>query len=279
MNTKKIHFSAAFIRLFLILMAVTSIFPMLFAFYTSFKNNQEFYSNIWALPRKFRISNYMEAVSVGHLGEYAANSIIIAALTLAITILLSVFAAYALSRLHVPGTEMILTILILIQILPTEAIIIPEYIIVSRIGLLHVKYWAMVLPYIAWMLPGDIIILVNFFNTIPMELIESARIDGATEMTTLRKIMVPLMKAPLCTCLIFNFCAVWGELMWARITTLTTDEGLPLTIGLLNFQGMYGTDWGVMTAAICVILIPLYIVFVFTQKYFVQGLTSGSVKG
>ena len=279
MNTKKSSVSVWVIRVFLIIMAVISIFPLVFAILTSFKNNQEFYANIWALPEKLRVENYAYAFIAGKVGEYALNSIFIAVVSLSVTIVFAVLAAYALARLKIKGAELILVMLILIQVLPTESLIIPEYMIVSRLGLLNVKYAAMILPYIGWMLPGTIIILSNFFKTIPMELIESARIDGATEMTTMRKIIVPLMKAPVATCLVFDFCFVWGELMWAQLTTLSRTDGLPLSIGLLNFKGMYSTEWGQMTAAICMVIVPMYILFIFTQKYFIAGLTAGGVKG
>lgn len=279
MNIKGKTISIWSMRIFLIIMAVFSIFPVVFAFYTSFKNNQEFYTNIWALPEKLRIENYSNAIITARLGEYAVNSIIISVVSLSVMLVIGIMASYALARLHIVGAEIILLGMILIQVLPTEALIIPEYIIVSRLGLLNIRYMAMIIPYISWMLPGTIIILTNFFKTIPVELIESARIDGATEMKTMRKVIIPLMKAPVSTCLVFNFCFVWGELMWAQLTTLSREDGLPLSIGLLNLKGLYSTDWGMMTAAICLITIPMLILFIFTQKYFIAGLTAGGVKG
>lgn len=279
MNTKKINIPINLMRLFLIIMAVCSIFPVLFSVFTSFKTNQEFYKNIWALPETLRIENYFTAIIDGKIGEYAINSITISAVSLALVLVIGIMAAYALSRMRIPGAELFLVALILIQILPTESIIIPEYMIVSKLGLLRTKYWAMILPYVGWMLPGTIIILANFFKTIPMELIEAARIDGASELKTMLKIIAPLMKSSIATCLVFNFCFVWGELMWAQIATLVKEDGIPLTIGLLNFKGMYSTDWGATAAAICIITIPLYVLFLFTQRYFIEGLTAGSVKG
>ncbi len=279
MNIKGKMISIWSMRIFLIFMAVFSIFPVVFAFYTSFKNNQEFYTNIWALPEKLRIENYSNAIITARLGEYTINSIIISVVSLSVMLVIGIMASYALARLHIAGAEIILLAMILIQVLPTEALIIPEYIIVSRFGFLNIRYMAMIIPYISWMLPGTIIILTNFFKTIPVELIESARIDGATEIKTMRKVIIPLMKAPVSTCLVFNFCFVWGELMWAQLTTLSREDGLPLSIGLLNLKGLYSTDWGMMTAAICLITIPMLILFIFTQKYFIAGLTAGGVKG
>lgn len=279
MNTKKLDLSVWVIRFILILFAICSVFPLIFAVLTSLKNNQEFYKNIWALPETLKIENYFTAIIAGKIGEYAVNSIVISAVSLFLVLLLAILAAYALSRMNIPGATMLLVGLILIQILPTESLIIPEYMIVSRLGLLKTKYWAMILPYVGWMLPGTIVILANFFKTIPMELIEAARIDGASEFKTMTRIIAPLMKSSIATCLVFDFCFVWGELMWAQIATLVKEEGIPLTIGLLNFKGLYSTDWGATAAAICIITLPLYVLFLFTQKYFIEGLTAGSVKG
>ncbi|HJA65545.1 MAG TPA: carbohydrate ABC transporter permease [Candidatus Mediterraneibacter cottocaccae] len=279
MSTKRFSISLLFIRIVLIIFAVVSIFPVLFAVLTSFKTNQEFYRNIWALPEKIGTENYITAIVEGRIGEYAINSIIISAVTLFMVLILGIMAAYALSRINIPGASVMLVFLILIQILPTESLVIPEYMIVSRLGLLRTRYWAMILPYVGWMLPGTIIILANFFKTIPMELIEAARIDGASEFKTMTRIIAPLMKSSIATCLVFNFCFVWGELMWAQIATLVKEDGIPLTIGLLNFKGLYSTNWGATAAAICIITIPLYVLFLFTQKYFIAGLTAGGVKG
>lgn len=279
MNTEKLDLSVWVIRFILILFAICSVFPLIFAVLTSLKNNQEFYKNIWALPETLKIENYFTAIIDGKIGEYAVNSIVISAVSLFLVLLLAILAAYALSRMNIPGATMLLVGLILIQILPTESLIIPEYMIVSRLGLLKTKYWAMILPYVGWMLPGTIVILANFFKTIPMELIEAARIDGASEFKTMTRIIAPLMKSSIATCLVFDFCFVWGELMWAQIATLVKEEGIPLTIGLLNFKGLYSTDWGATAAAICIITLPLYVLFLFTQKYFIEGLTAGSVKG
>lgn len=231
------------------------------------------------MPESFHFGNYITALIGGKIGEYAINSVIISAISLFLVLLIAILAAYALSRMNLPGASTFLVLLILIQILPTESLIIPEYMIVSKLGLLKTKYWAMILPYVGWMLPGTIVILANFFKTIPMELIEAARIDGASEFQTMTRIIAPLMKSSIATCLVFDFCFVWGELMWAQIATLVKEDGIPLTIGLLNFKGLYSTDWGATAAAICIITIPLYILFLFTQKYFIEGLTAGSVKG
>lgn len=204
---------------------------------------------------------------------------IISAASLVSIQVLALLAAYALSRLKIPHVEIFLMALLLMQVLPTESMIIPLYIIVSKLHLLNIPYISTILGYVGWSLPGTIIILKNFFDTVPSDLLEAARIDGSGELNTMGRIILPLMKGPMVTCLIMNFTYVWGELMWAQVTTLLTDKGVTITVGLLNFQGQYGTNWPLLTAAIVMILVPLIVIFVVLQKYFVAGLTAGGVKG
>lgn len=276
---KKIPVFSIVCRVVIITMVIIWIFPVLFSLLTSFKTLEEFFANIWALPERLGIDNFVKAFSQGHIGEYFINSIIIAVCSLISIEIISTMAAYSLARLRIPFSGGIIMACFAIQLLPTETIIIPLYKMMSNMGLLGVKYLPIILAYVGWSIPGTTCILKNFFDTIPKELLEAARIDGSGEVRNLFKIVLPLMKGALATCIVMNFTFVWGELMWANTATLTTTKGLPLTVGLMNFKGEYGTDWPLLCAAICMIIIPLYVVFLFLQKYFVSSLTAGSVKG
>ncbi|MFC5403282.1 carbohydrate ABC transporter permease [Cohnella soli] len=271
--------SGLLIRLFLVSFTIVNIYPLLFTLFTSFKTSEEFFADIWALPQKWSFDNYSQAFEVGRLGEYFYNSVVIALVSLVLVTVMGTFAAYALARLHVPFSGAIVGLLLVIQILPTESMILPLYMLMSKLKLLGVTYVPITSAYLGWLLPGTIVILRNFFLSVPSELLESARIDGSGEIHTMFRIVFPLSGGAIATCTVLNFCFVWGELLWAQISTLTTEKGIPITVGLLNFQGQYATNWGLMTAAICMILIPLVLLFVFLQKYFVQGLTSGAIKG
>lgn len=286
MNTKAKHFSikkisvgSVALRVFMAACIGLYILPIIFSFLTSLKTTPEFYKNVWSLPQKFRFENYVQAFTEGQIGEYFMNSVIIAVISLISIQVFALLAAYALSRLKIPFAGILLVLLLVIQVLPTESMIIPLYMMLSKTGLMKIQYAAIVIAYIGWSLPGTIIILKNYFETVPIELLEAARIDGSGEFNTMVRIILPLMKGAMSTCLVMNFTYVWGELMWAQIATLLTDKGVPITVGLLNFQGMYTTNWPMLTAAICIILIPLFVIFLFLQKYFVAGLTAGSVKG
>ncbi|MDR3334890.1 MAG: carbohydrate ABC transporter permease [Treponema sp.] len=267
------------LRLIMLLFVAVYLIPILFSLSTSFKSQAEFYRNIWGLPKEFKFDNYTKAFTTGRIGDYFINSVIIAALSLVLIQICSLLMGYALARLQIPGANIILMALLAIQVLPTESEIVPLYIIFTRMGLFKIPYWGIILAYVGWSVPGTSIIMKNFFDTIPAELMESARLDGCGELRTMVQIILPLMKSAMATCFVFNFNFVWGELMWAQIATALTNRGIPLTIGLLSFRGIYGTQWPMLSAAICIVMIPLFAAFLFTQKYFVAGLTAGGVKG
>ena len=254
-------------RIILIFLGLVFLYPLIFALQTSFKTMKEFYLDMWALPQKLLFENYAVAWVQGRIGEYFLNSVIISVGTI---ILIETF---------IPCVEGIILFFFVIQMLPTETIISPVYLLMSKMGLMKIPYLPIILGYVGWSLPGTITIMKNYFDTVPRDLLEACRIDGAGEVTAMFKIVLPLMKGAVATCTIMNFTAAWGELMWARTATMTTNTGIPLTVGLLNFQGVYGTDWPLLCAAIIVIAIPLYLMFLFLQKYFVASLTAGSVKG
>ena len=263
----------------MILCVAVFLVPILFSVSTSLKSQPDFYRNIWGPPSELQFTNYIRAFITGKINTYFLNSVIISVFSLTLIQVCCLLFAYALARLHIPFANVILLSLFLIQILPTESQIIPLYIMFSKAGLFRIPYWGIILTYIGWAVPGTSIITKNFLETIPAELIESARIDGCGELRTMVQIVIPLMKSVVATCFIFNFNFVWGEMMWAQLATALTDKGIPLTIGLLNFRNAYSTNWPLLSAAICIVMLPLFAAFLFAQKYFIAGLTAGSVKG
>ncbi|WP_373217881.1 carbohydrate ABC transporter permease [Ruminococcus sp. 5_1_39BFAA] len=276
---RKVNAGSIVLRAALVILALAFVYPVFFSFLTSTKSLTEFYQNRWGIPEVWQFANYGAAWVKGRIGEYFLNSLIYCFLTVLFLEIFAVMAAYALSRLHVPHVELIIGFLFICQLLPNETVIIPLYLMMSRLHLLKLMYVPLIVANVGWALSGTIIVMKNFFDTLPGELLEAARIDGCTETKSMFHIVLPLMKGAIATCVVMNFTAVWGELMWAQIATMTTDKGIPLTVGLLNFQSAYGTEWPLLCAAIIVVVIPLYVLFIFLQKYFVASLTAGAVKG
>ncbi len=264
-------------RILLINFGIIIIYPMFFVLITSLKTTSEFYGNIWALPTSIAWENYIYAWSTAKIGEYFMTSIIVVTSTVVITLLIGALAGYALSKLDVPFANGIMITIFLLSMLPSESIIMPMYIMVSKMRLSG-TYVSLIIPYIGWGLALTIYIYRNFFDTIPKEIIEAARIDGCSEARTFFSVIMPIMAPATATNGIFLFLGWWGEMLWASVE-LSTSSLKTLPLGITAFVQSSGTDWGPLSAASCIILIPVIIFFLATQKYFVSGLTGGAVKG
>lgn len=265
------------IRIVLLIFVVVTIYPMLFVLLTSTKTTKEFYTNIWFLPKTFAWENYEYAWNIAKIGEYFLNSIIVVVITVLVTLILSAFAGYALAKLKVPKADLLMLIIFLLTMLPSESIIMPMYLIISKLGIAG-TYLSLILPYTGWGMALTIYIYRNFFKTVPTEIIEAARIDGCNETGTFLKIVLPMMLPATATNAIFLFLGWWGEMLWASVE-LSTSSLKTLPLGITAFVQSAGTNWGPLCAASCIVLVPVILFFLFAQKYMVAGLTGGAVKG
>lgn len=264
-------------RTIVLVFLLLTLYPILFVLLTSLKTTDEFYTNIWGLPHHYAWSNYSKAWTDAHIGRYFATSVTVVGISVVCVVVLGALAGYALARLHVPYAETILLLVLLPTFLPSETVIMPLYIMMSKMKLIG-THISLILPYIGWSLPMTIYIFQAFFKSLPSELLEAARVDGCTETKTFTRVTAPLMLPAIATCSIFAFVGLWGELLWASIA-LSTTSLRTIPFGVISFKSQFATDWGPMTAAICIVLIPLVVFFLFVQKYFIQGVTGGAVKG
>jgi raffinose/stachyose/melibiose transport system permease protein len=242
------------------------------------KSTNEFYSNIWGLPRVFAWSNYVQAWVQGGIGRAFLNSILIVTISVIGTLTFGMLGGYALARLGIPYASVIALCLILMTLIPGESMLLPTYIMTIKLGLIGTRL-GLILPYIGWGLPMTIYLFRGFFLTIPNELIESARIDGAGELRIFYGIVAPLMLPAIATSAILTFIGLWGELLWALIVLSSQASIRTLPFTLVEFTGQYATNWGPLSAAICIIMVPVVIFFTLSQKFFITGLTAGGVKG
>jgi raffinose/stachyose/melibiose transport system permease protein len=265
-------------RVTMIICSLLVLYPVIFVLFTSLKSNQEFYTNIWFPPLKVEWQNYLKAWEVGKIGLYFTNSLIVVGSSVILTTLAALTGGYALAKLHIPKAELIMMFFMVFTFIPGIAIYIPLFIQMSKLHLLN-SYLTLILPYTAWQIPFSMYIFKRFFQTIPSELIESARVDGCKELQTFYRIVLPLVQPATATVVVFNFIGIWGELLWAMITMAASVKYRTLPIGLLNFKTEMGVEWGQFAAGISIVIVPLVVIFFYTQKYFTQGLTSGAVKG
>jgi ABC-type glycerol-3-phosphate transport system permease component len=264
-------------RLIVFLLIVVVIYPIFFVMQTSFKTDDEILRNFWWLPQAPTFSNYGEAWVRASIGTYFLNSVIVVGISTIIIIYVAMLAAYALARLKIKRVGLIIGVLLFTMFLPGEMNVLPMSIMFAKAGLMR-RYVTLIIPYIAWQLPLSTYICYNYLMTLPLDLIEAARIDGQRELGIFHKVIFPLSAPPIACVTIVMFCMLWGEYLWAAISM---QGGGPRTLplGLQKFSAYQRIAWGPYTAAVTLVIVPLIILFVAFQRKFVQGLTSGAVKG
>ncbi len=248
-------------------MLITSLKPQVYIF--------EMPPRLW--PREASLHNYRVALGKDLFGLYFTNSLVVAIASTVLTVLISSLLAYAFARMKFPGREYVFYIFLLGMMIPPVMLIIPQFIIAKKLGLLD-SLLGLVLVYITMNLPMQTFLLRGYFEGIPRDLEEAAVIDGASQWTIFRRIVLPLSRPGLAVATIFTFLYSWDEFPWAQVAIRdTTKRTLPIAIAL--FQSEHLTEWGQVFAASIVALIPVVIVFVIFQRHFIRGIATTGLKG
>jgi len=270
---------AALVRyLLLIIGALIMVTPFVYMISTSFKAQ----AYVLTIPPQFiphpaTTDNYSDAWSSQDFSRYFVNSIIVAVITTAVSLLLSSMMAYAFARFEFPGRELMFRVLLLGLMVPAIMLIIPQFILAKYLGLLD-SMTGLIVFYVAGSLSLNTFLLRGFFESIPAELDQAMQVDGAGAWVRYHRLILPLAKPALATATIFTFLASWDEFPWA-LTIIDTPSKRTLPLAIQLFQGQNATQWGLVFAASLIAVVPVIVVFLVFQRYFVQGLTSGAVKG
>ncbi|HBE85357.1 MAG TPA: carbohydrate ABC transporter permease [Lachnoclostridium sp.] len=279
MNEKK---SVSNIAVFVLLFITSFVFiiPFLWTFLTSIKPDEEIYSAALTLfPKEFYIGHYTGIFTkLGNFLKYFSNSVIVSFWSVFLNVLLASTLGYSFSKFQYWGRDFFLGFVLLIITLPYVIYLIPIYIMQSRFDLIDTRL-GLILPYTATNLPMSVFIMRGQFNGVPNEMMEAARIDGATHWQTFSRVMLPIVKPGIATVIIMTFITVWGEFTYAR-TLCTTARSQTLAVGI-TFLRDEAASWqyGTLTATIILSLIPVLIIFLSMQKYFIKGIMAGAVKG
>ena len=250
--------------------------PLYWMVASSFKGQADITSAA-AVPPHPTTANYGNAFSNYNFGQYLENSAIVAVATTAIVLALGTFAGYALARLPMRGKTTIMTVLLMISLFPTIAVVAPLYLLLRDIGWLN-SYQGLVLAYTALMLPFAIWILRNFFLTIPTAMEESARVDGAGPVRTVLQVILPQALPGVFTAGVFTFVAAWTEFIIA-LTLNNEDRYRTIAVGIALFGGQFTTPYGTIFAASAVAMLPIALLVLVFRRAVVSGLTAGAVKG
>jgi len=254
------------------------LFPLYWLVSTSLKSPDQLFTSppTW-LPIPADWSNYATAVFDNPLMMRAlGNSLIISVGATLLTVALAAPAAYAMARLRLRWTALLLLPFLIAQLLPAINVALPMFTLFSQWGLVN-SYAGLILANTVGSLPFAVIVLRPFYLNIPKELEEAAAVDGANRFQAFVRIVLPLVRPGLVTVAVFAFVMAWGEFVFG-LTLTTQREMQPVTVTLNSFIGLYGTQWGPLMAASTVVAIPLIIVFVVFQRYITSGLAAGSVK-
>ena len=262
----------------LALAAAVFLLPEVWLFSLSLKNKAAIYEYPprW-IPADSSFANYRFALTHTQVPWYLWNSAIVAVAAAAATLAAAVPAAYVLSRERFDGRRGLLAALLAVQMVSPVILLVPIYGVIERLGLIDTRA-GLILVYAAMQVPFTVWVLKNFFDAVPRSILEAARLDGASRARTLWTIVLPLIAPGLGATAIFNLAAYWSEFGLALVL-LDSQERFTMPLGLFSFQSAYETDWQLLAAASFIALVPVITAFVLLQRFFIAGLTAGSVKG
>lgn len=261
----------------LFIYAALIIVPISMVFLSTFKTTQELYTNPMGWPARWSLENYIQLFNYEHMLVYFKNSVIITGVCVIIVLTLASMISYTIIRLPKWAGNILFAFFTLGMMIPTQVNMIPQYLLLDRLNLLDTRLGVIVITS-ATLIPIAVFIMTGFMKTLPRGLFEAAMIDGASHFTIFSRIVIPLSLPSLATVAIFSMVIVWNDLLFPLLV-LKSKELQTMPLALLNFQGEYLTNYPMIFAGVVVASLPMIIAYVFLQRYFIAGMTSGSLKG
>lgn len=261
----------------LVLCSITALAPLSLVFINSFKDHSEILKNPLSWPGDLNFSNYLEAWDAAHLSTGFINSIMLTATTVIIVLICASLAGYVLAGKRIKGDKVVTIYFMVAMTIPIQLFLFPLYFVLAKFNLIG-NIFAVSFILAAVNMPLATFLMRTFFVNIPAELEEAARIDGASTFDVITKVMFPLVRPGLITVSVIVGISVWNEFLITS-TFLQGQENFTATLGFLSLNNTYNTNQGLMMAASVLMIAPLVIFFLLIQKYFIDGLVSGSVKG
>jgi len=275
---KRSKASLALIYVCAALVAAVCLFPFLWMWMSSIKELRELYTipPVW-FPAMPTLENYRTVLFESNVPRYFLNSLIISFGATGLALFIAIFAAYGFARFKFRGKTFYQSFVLIGQLLPTAAIIVPLFVTLRTLGLVN-TYLGLILVYMIITLPLAVWMLTSYFRSIPVELEEAAIIDGSSRIGVLFRITLPLSIPGIIAVLVYSFVTTWNEFIFAL--TFATDSSVKtLPIGLAEFTTEFNTDWGAVMAASVIMTVPIAVLFLSMQRMFVGGMTAGATKG
>ena len=270
--------------------AAVMVFPLLWMVSTSVKAPEEMFTFPPKLiPSRWQFGNYVRAWEAARFSGYFANSSIVAVAGTILTLVVCAMAGYAFSKLEYRGRDALFWLVLSSQMIPGIVTLIPSFLVVRAVPLAGGNNWlgqdghGWLNSYAGLIVPGaggafGVFLLRQFFQSIPDDLLDAARVDGASEFSIFARIVMPLAKPALMALAIFTFQGYWNDFLWPLVVT-TDDRYRTIQLGLIVFRQRFTTQWGPMMAGVTIATVPMIIVFVLGQRYFVSGIALTGLKG
>lgn len=262
----------------LVLWALLSTVPLLWALISAFKDNRELFGNPWALPGTWHVSNFTRAWSKASIGDYFVNTVVVVSVSLVLTMVLGSMVAYVLARFTFPGCRLIYYTFVAGMAFPVVLALVPLFFVVRNLGLLG-SYHGLILVYTAYALPFTVFFLTSFFRTLPTAVAEAALIDGASQEAVFFRIMLPMARPGLLSIGIFNFLGMWNQYL-LPVALNTDHDKYVLSQGLANLasQQGYEADWSALFAGLVIAAAPVIGLYLVLQRRIQAGLSMGMLK-
>lgn len=273
---KKLTVSKVIVYLFLIITAISTVYPVIFMILSSFKDKIDYMKNMFGFPAVWRLNNYKAIFNSFDVKQMMFNSFYVTIVAVLLSLVVTSMAAFSLTKLKYRGRNGIFATFMFVLMVPGQALMMPIYVIMSRLGLVNTRL-SVILVYVATSIAFSTYLLCQNCRDIPDEIIEAARIDGASYPRVYRKIIVPMLRPTMATLAILNFLSYWNEIVYSRLL-LQKTELHTMTLGLLTLNGKYGTNMPLLMSGLIINVIPALLIFMIFNKYLSKGIAMGSGK-
>lgn len=256
--------------------ATISLYPILLMILSSFKKSVDIYKNPLGLPTSFSLDTYRTLLAKIPFKTYFLNSLFVSIVSVILIVVVCSLAAFYIARFKFSWNHALFFIFLLGMMIPIKLGIVPLFILMRDLGLIN-SLWSLILMNMATGIPLSMLILTGFFKTMPYELEEAARIDGAGNLRVLWHVMLPLMRPALGTVVIINFIASWNDFFFPLIF-ITEKMKRTIPVGMMSLFGEHSADWGSLFAGLTLASLPMILLFFIASKQFMEGLTAGAIK-
>jgi raffinose/stachyose/melibiose transport system permease protein len=262
---------------FLALFAIVWLMPFVSITLSAIRSQGDLISNgVFSIPESIRWENFAQAWETGGFTTYFRNSLFLIVVKVPLGLLIASMAAYPLAKMRFKGSSWVFIFFLIGLAVPVQVTLQPLLVMMKTLGIAN-SLWALIPPYLAFGFPFQVFVMRGFFRLLPTELIEAARVDGASEASIFFRIMLPLSLPPIATLAIIDALNTWNEFLIALVL-ISANASRTVPIGLMQFQGQHQSQYTLLMAGVLISIIPVLLIFLFLQRYFVAGL-SGGVKG